>query len=188
MKRSRNPNRPIILLAIIVTVIGFHLFPLFAAEHGSDEATPTHEEKSDAGHGEAAPSGEKHAEEEHGGGHGGVMLKVLFAIILILFAAKLGGEVFERMNQPGVIGELLFGVLIGNVGLLCLMYGGSNEYLAGFGEFVDWMKEKDMPIDVLAEIGVIFLLFEVGLETNVKEMMSVGLSSLLVALFGVIVP
>jgi Kef-type K+ transport system membrane component KefB len=189
MKRSRNPNRAIILLAIIITVIGFHLFPLFAAEPGPDEATPTHEEKSGIGHGETASAGGELAEEEHGGGHGhGMILKVLFAVILILLAAKLGGEVFERMNQPGVIGELLFGVAIGNIGLLLLHYGGSSGYLAGFGNFVEWMKMKEGPIDVLAQIGVVFLLFEVGLETNVKEMMSVGLSSLLVALFGVIVP
>jgi len=202
MKRSRNPRRAVILLAMIITVIGFHLFPLFAAELAPNKAAPTHEENADPAHGDAGAPAGGHAEEEHGGGHGAVMLKVLFALVLILIAAKFGGEIFERMNQPGVIGELLFGVLIGNIGLLCMHYATPSTYNPDtnyimyfitnspydFGNFVQWMVKEGNPVYILAEIGVIFLLFEVGLESNVKEMMSVGLSSFLVAVLGVVVP
>ncbi|MHC4660073.1 MAG: cation:proton antiporter [Planctomycetota bacterium] len=186
--RKKNPNRSVILFAMILTVFAFNIYPILAGEADHDTAPP-------AGHETAAAessheSGEAaHEEEGHGGGHGHeTILKVLFALIVILLAAKFGGEVFERMNQPGVIGELLFGVLIGNAGLLFLYYGEGSKVLLGLGDFIEWMKSKDGPIDVLAQIGVVFLLFEVGLETNVKEMMSVGISSLMVALFGVVAP
>ena len=89
-------------------------------------------------------------------------------------AAKLGGDWFERAGQPAVLGELVFGVLLGNLSLL------------GF-HGLNYLKSDEV-ISVLAELGVIFLLFEVGLESNVKDMLEVGASSFLVALLGVIAP
>ena len=80
----------------------------------------------------------------------------------------------ERIQQPAVLGELIFGVLLGNLSLL-----GLHQ--------LDYLKSNEA-IGILAELGVIFLLFEVGLESNIKQMMEVGLSSFLVALVGVIVP
>ncbi len=80
----------------------------------------------------------------------------------------------ERIHQPAVLGELIFGVLLGNLSLL------------GLHQF-EYLKSNEA-IGILAELGVIFLLFEVGLESNIKQMMEVGLSSFLVALVGVIVP
>jgi Kef-type K+ transport system membrane component KefB len=92
----------------------------------------------------------------------------------MLTAAKLGGELAERVHQPAVLGELLAGVILGN---LVLFGFGGLEFLS-----------TNLGITILAEIGVILLLFEVGLESNVSEMMSVGLSSLMVAILGVIAP
>lgn len=108
------------------------------------------------------------------GGHGGPVVPVLLGLVVILAAAKVGGEVFERMGQPAVLGELLFGILLGNLVLL------------GFGglEFL----QTSPGIEILAQLGVILLLFQVGLESNVGEMLSVGGSSLLVAVLGVIAP
>jgi len=80
----------------------------------------------------------------------------------------------ERFQQPAVLGELIFGVLLGNASLV------------GFHHF-EYLKSNE-GIGILAELGVIFLLFEVGLESNLKQMMEVGLSSFLVATVGVIVP
>jgi Kef-type K+ transport system membrane component KefB len=102
------------------------------------------------------------------------VVPVLLGLVLILAAAKLGGEIFERIGQPAVLGELVFGVVLGNLTLLG--YGGF-EFLA-----------TNLGIEILAQIGVMLLLFEVGLESDVKEMMSVGASSLLVATLGVIAP
>lgn len=107
-------------------------------------------------------------------GHGGPVLEVLLGLIVILLAAKLGGDLFERFSQPAVLGELIMGMIIGNMHLLGL-------------DFFEPFKH-DITLQVLAEIGVIILLFEVGLETTVKEMMSVGMASFMVAIFGVVVP
>jgi Kef-type K+ transport system membrane component KefB len=108
------------------------------------------------------------------GSHGGPVVPVLIGLVVILLAAKIGGEVFERLGQPPVLGELVFGILLGNLALL------------GFGglEFL----QSSPGLEILAQLGVILLLFQVGLESNVGEMLSVGWSSLLVAVLGVIAP
>jgi Kef-type K+ transport system membrane component KefB len=98
----------------------------------------------------------------------------LISLFVILLSAKLGGALMERIQQPAVLGELIFGVLLGNLSLL-----GIHQ--------LDYLKSNEA-IGILAELGVIFLIFEVGLESNIKQMMEVGLSSFLVALVGVIVP
>src|SRR4051794_16431110 len=114
------------------------------------------------------------SETADGAGRGGPVVPGLLGLVVILVAAKVGGEIFERMGQPAVLGELLFGMVLGNLALL------------GFGrlEFL----QRSVGIEVLAELGVILLLFQVGLESNVYEMLSVGWSSLLVALLGVVAP
>jgi len=113
-------------------------------------------------------------EPTDGGGHGGEVLEVLVALVVILLAAKLGGDLFERIHQPAVLGELVMGMIIGNVHLL------------GWDFFEPF--KHDITLEILAELGVIILLFEVGLESTVREMMKVGLASFMVALFGVIAP
>jgi Kef-type K+ transport system membrane component KefB len=99
---------------------------------------------------------------------------VLISLVVILIAAKLGGALAERFHQPAVLGELAFGVVLGNLTIL------------GF-DGLNYLKTNEV-ITTLAEIGVTFLLFEVGLESNVKQMMEVGASSFVVALVGVIAP
>jgi Kef-type K+ transport system membrane component KefB len=99
---------------------------------------------------------------------------VLIGIAAILFIGKVGGEIFERLRQPAVLGELVAGMLVGSVSLFGL-------------SAIDSLK-TDVVISALAQIGVIILLFEVGLETNLAEMKEVGWSSLLVATAGVIAP
>ncbi|HEX7770906.1 MAG TPA: cation:proton antiporter, partial [Pyrinomonadaceae bacterium] len=99
---------------------------------------------------------------------------VLIGIAIMLVIAKLGGELFERMRQPGVLGELFAGILLGN--LFILGFTGAEP-----------LKTNET-VAALAEFGVIILLFEVGLESDLKEMIEVGWSSLLVAVLGVIAP
>ena len=98
----------------------------------------------------------------------------LVGLAVMLVAAKIAGELFERAGQPSVLGELAAGVLLGN--LVILGYTGAEPL------------KTDVTIAALSELGVIILLFEVGLESDLKEMMEVGTSSLLVAVLGVIVP
>jgi Kef-type K+ transport system membrane component KefB len=92
----------------------------------------------------------------------------------MLVVGKLGGELFERLGLPAVLGELSAGILLGN---LLLVHFYQAEPL-----------KTDPTIAALAEIGVIILLFEVGLESDLKEMLEVGWSSLLVATLGVVAP
>jgi Kef-type K+ transport system membrane component KefB len=98
----------------------------------------------------------------------------LAGLALILAVAKLGGEVFGRLGQPAVLGELVGGIAVGGLALFGL---GGVEFL-----------RSDAVIAAIAEIGVIVLLFEVGLESDLSEMLEVGRSSLLVALLGVAAP
>ncbi|MFQ6089057.1 MAG: cation:proton antiporter [Candidatus Methanofastidiosia archaeon] len=94
--------------------------------------------------------------------------EILLRILTILVAAKLAGEIAERLSQPAVFGEILAGILIGP---------------SVFG-----IIREDEIIMVLAELGVIILLFEVGLNTDIEDMAKVGIDSLLVALIGVFCP
>ncbi|HKQ56948.1 MAG TPA: cation:proton antiporter [Candidatus Eisenbacteria bacterium] len=102
------------------------------------------------------------------------MLPILASLLLILAGARLGGALFEAFRLPAVLGELVAGIVIGNVGLL-----GYHRFEALRG---------DVAISILAQIGVLFLLFQVGLESDVQKMLAVGASSFLVALLGVITP
>jgi Kef-type K+ transport system membrane component KefB len=99
---------------------------------------------------------------------------VLIGVAVMLVVAKLGGEIFVRVGQPAVLGELIAGIVVGN--LVIFGFTGAEQ-----------LKTNEI-ISSLAEIGVIVLLFEVGLESDLKEMMEVGWSSLLVAVLGVIAP
>jgi Kef-type K+ transport system membrane component KefB len=99
---------------------------------------------------------------------------VLIGVAIMLVLAKLGGELFERLRAPAVLGELFAGIVLGNVVIL------------GFNQ-AEPLKTNET-IAALAEFGVIILLFEVGLESDLKEMVEVGWSSLLVAVLGVIAP
>ncbi|HEV2991755.1 MAG TPA: cation:proton antiporter [Candidatus Angelobacter sp.] len=92
----------------------------------------------------------------------------LFQLFFIFVWAKLFGEVFERFHLPAVLGEILAGMLIG-------------PYGAG-------LVVPDDAIYSIAQIGAIFLLFTVGLETQPKALLSVGRTSLYVALAGVALP
>lgn len=121
----------------------------------------------------AAAQATEPAASEHES-HGGPVVPVLLGLVVVLAGAKLGGELFERIGQPAVLGELVIGVVLGNLTLL-----GIDDF-----EFLG----TSSGLEILAQLGVILLLFEVGLESNTREMLSVGWSSLLVAVVGVIAP
>ena len=93
----------------------------------------------------------------------------LWVLIAILVGAKLLGELAERIGQPAVLGELLAGVLLG-------------------ASVLDVVHHDDHVIHLLAEIGVIVLLFEIGLETDLRRLIQVGAASSLTAVVGVVAP
>ena len=108
------------------------------------------------------------------GGHGGAVVPVILALAVMLTAAKLGGDLATRVRQPAVLGELVAGVVLGNLYLVGVP--GPHELAS------------NETVDVLAQLGVIILLFQVGLESTVRDMLKVGAASLLVAVLGVVAP
>ena len=94
-------------------------------------------------------------------------------IAVILIIAKTSSFI-ERIGQPPVLGELIAGVVVGNLALL-----GINVFEP---------IKRDPIIAFLAELGVVILLFQIGLESNIQKMRAVGMRAFLVAIVGVIAP
>ena len=94
--------------------------------------------------------------------------RVLWAVLLVFAAAKLLSELFERFGQPGIVGEILAGFLIG-------------PHVLG------WMAPNDV-LAILSDLGVMFLLFRVGLDVKASELIKVGGAALMVAFAGVVLP
>lgn len=93
---------------------------------------------------------------------------ILLDLFIMLAAAKLMAEVFERLKQPAVVGEILAGVIIGP-------------------SLLGWVQPSQI-INILAEFGVIFLLFNVGLETKPQAIFTVGRRAMMVGVLGVVLP
>ena len=92
----------------------------------------------------------------------------LVDLFVVLLAAKLGDELFKRLGQPTIVGEILAGVVIGSSVL--------------------GLVEPTEILEVFAELGVVFLLFWVGLETRISELAEVGRAAILVGLLGFLLP
>jgi Kef-type K+ transport system membrane component KefB len=90
------------------------------------------------------------------------------AMLIVFGTAKVLSELFERFGQPGIVGEILAGVLIGP-------------------SVLNWIQPNEL-LTALAELGVMFLLFRVGLEVKSSELLEVGATASLVAVLGVVVP
>jgi Kef-type K+ transport system membrane component KefB len=95
-------------------------------------------------------------------------LGILVGLFVLILAAKLGEEVFRRLGQPGVIGELAGGFVVGPSALGLVVPGETAT--------------------VLAEIGVVILLFAVGLEIKTDQLLQVGRPALITAVIGLILP
>jgi len=93
---------------------------------------------------------------------------ILLSLFVIFVAAQIGAEIAQRLRLPGVVGEIAAGCLVGP-------------------SMLGWIHPSEA-LDVLAEIGVVLLLFAVGLETRLEQMKRVGRSAFLVGVLGVIVP
>ncbi len=131
-----------------------------------------------------------------------VLAGVLLSAVTIYFAAKLGGEICAAFDFPSVLGELIAGVIVGVSVLHFLVFpeGGIEAGDSLIMQFLQMTSDlnpenaavtfhlQSEVISLLAEIGVIVLLFEIGLESNLKELMEVGTQALTVAIIGVIAP
>jgi Kef-type K+ transport system membrane component KefB len=99
----------------------------------------------------------------------GDLTALLFTLAATILATKLLGDLAQRIKQPAVLGELAAGVLLG-------------------GSLLGILDPTDATIAALAELGVLILLFEIGLHTNVRSLMQVGRSAIMVGLVGVVLP
>ena len=131
-----------------------------------------------------------------------ILSGVLLSLVTIYFAAKLGGELCARINLPPVLGELVGGVVVGVSALHLVVFPegaaeGTNSLIVSFLEATAGLRPEAVlgvfqaeseVISVLAEIGVIILLFEIGLESDLKELIRVGPQAAVVAVVGVVVP
>jgi Kef-type K+ transport system membrane component KefB len=131
-----------------------------------------------------------------------VLAGVLLSLVVIYLASKLGGEICARINLPTVLGELVGGVIIGVSALNLLIFPGSGieasasqimQLLQGTTTLdpaalqVTFNAQSEV-ISTLAELGVVILLFEIGLESDLKALIQVGIQAAVVAVVGVTVP
>ena len=90
------------------------------------------------------------------------------ALLIVFGSAKLVGEIFVKLRQPALVGEIVAGAIIGP-------------------SVLGWIAPNDTP-KALSDLGVMFLLFDVGLQVKARELLKVGGTATLVATVGVIVP
>ncbi len=200
------------------------LWPQLGQAPRADDDTPSAEssvEPSGIDHEDEGETGAESGEhDDHAaGGHSDPVTPLLLAIVIILLLAKVFGDIFERLGMPAVLGELVLGVLLGN---MILVGWDGLEFLKAPTAFhvsvelaeleeleakpehtveeqarIDELRVHIGSVDpysvgailkMLAGIGVVLLLFEVGLESKVDEMLAVGTSAMLVAVLGVVAP
>ncbi len=131
-----------------------------------------------------------------------VLAGVLLSLVFVYLASKLGGELSKLVDLPPVLGELVAGVVVGVSALHLLVFPETGavasdsvvitilQKVAGLsteniGEVFTTSSEV---ISVLAELGVIILLFEIGLESDLRELQKVGSRAAIVAVVGVVAP
>ncbi|MEO1004377.1 MAG: cation:proton antiporter [Cyanobacteria bacterium J06638_38] len=131
-----------------------------------------------------------------------ILAGVLLSLVFIYLASKLGGELSKLVDLPPVLGELVAGVVVGVSALHLLVFPEAGavagdsvvmtilQQVAGLTpeSVVEVFTAQSEVISVLAELGVIILLFEIGLESDLRELQKVGATAAIVAVVGVVVP
>ena len=131
-----------------------------------------------------------------------VLAGVLLSLVVIYLASKLGGELSRMLDFPPVLGELVGGVVVGASALHLLVFpesgaSASDSLLMSALQFFDDIspeavtsifESQSEAISILAELGVIVLLFEIGLESDLRELQKVGYQAAIVAIVGVAAP
>jgi Kef-type K+ transport system membrane component KefB len=131
-----------------------------------------------------------------------ILSGVLLSLVVIYLASKIGEEVSKRLDFPPVLGSLIAGVIVGVSALNLIVFpeGGISAADSNLMTILQWLnnlspaaltyvfESQSEVISVLAEIGVIILLFEIGLESNLQQLKEVGIQATVVACVGVAVP
>ncbi|MBD1897690.1 MULTISPECIES: cation:proton antiporter [unclassified Coleofasciculus] len=131
-----------------------------------------------------------------------VLAGVLLSLVVIYIASKLGAELAKQFDFPPVLGELVAGVIVGVSALHLIVFpeSGLSASDSAVMTVLQWInhlspaaltsvyESQSEVISVLAELGVIILLFEIGLESDLKQLKEVGSQAAIVACVGVAVP
>ncbi|MFH7241528.1 MAG: cation:proton antiporter [Spirulina sp.] len=131
-----------------------------------------------------------------------VLAGVLLSLVVIYIASKLGGELSRLVDLPPVLGELVAGVIVGTSALNLIVFPESGAMAADsqLMHLLQWLgglspeavtevfHSQSEVVSVLAELGVIILLFEIGLESDLRELQKVGYQAAIVAVVGVAAP
>jgi len=131
-----------------------------------------------------------------------ILSGVLMSLVIIYLASKIGSEIAKRLDLPPVLGELVAGLIVGVSALRLIIFpeGGfeaSDSLVMSTLQMLNQLTPEDVNsifdsqsevISVLAELGVIVLLFEIGLESNLRELKEVGVQAIVVAFVGVAAP
>ncbi|WP_446383791.1 cation:proton antiporter [Coleofasciculus chthonoplastes] len=131
-----------------------------------------------------------------------VLAGVLLSLVIIYLASKVGGELSKAVDLPPVLGELVGGVVVGVSALHLLVFPESGAVAADslLMKLLQWIGDlspeavisvfetQSEVVSVLAEIGVIILLFEIGLESDLRDLKEVGYQAAIVAVVGVVAP
>jgi Kef-type K+ transport system membrane component KefB len=131
-----------------------------------------------------------------------ILSGVLLTLILIYLSSKIGSEIARRLDLPPVLGELVAGVIIGVSAFRLVIFpeGGftaSDSVVMSVLQLLNQLSpaavnsifaEQSEVISVIAELGVIILLFEIGLESDIRQLKEVGIQAFVVAFIGVTVP
>ncbi|MFB2938114.1 cation:proton antiporter [Aerosakkonemataceae cyanobacterium BLCC-F154] len=131
-----------------------------------------------------------------------VLPGVLLSLVVVYIASKIGGELSNKLGFPPVLGELVTGVIVGVSALHLLVFPESGAHSAD-SAIIQLLQAtaglspesaeavfnaQSEVVSVLSELGVIVLLFEIGLESNIRHLMAVGYQATIVACVGVAVP
>ena len=131
-----------------------------------------------------------------------VLSGVLLTLVIIYIASKVGSEIAKQLDLPPVLGELVAGVIVGVSALHLVIFpeGGlssSDSLLMTLLQSLNHLSPEALTavfesqseaISILAELGVIILLFEIGLESDLKQLKEVGVQAIVVACVGVALP
>ncbi|MBD2345635.1 cation:proton antiporter [Anabaena subtropica] len=131
-----------------------------------------------------------------------VLTGVLLSLVFIYLASKIGGELSRMLDLPPVLGELVAGVVVGASALHLVVFPesgavASDSVVMTILQFINNLspdavtsifQSQSEAVSILAELGVIILLFEIGLESDLKELQKVGYQATIVACVGVAVP
>ncbi len=113
-------------------------------------------------------------------------LDVILLIALALIFARILGYIFDKLKQPAVIGEILAGIVLGGLGIV--LFSGQSFSFLDFSFSLPHLDFASNEFTILAEIGILFMLFISGLQTSIPKLKKMGKSSSFVAIGGVIFP